>query len=198
MVFVLLLVFYAGFQLSASWPFQSKVKKQEQGEVLLEKIDRVAKLITVEGHISEVYTYKDYVYFDILPLRKKAIIRVRARVSIGYDLSKFKIETQPHKKRVIITSSEEPEILSLEHELDYYDISEGTFNRFGDDDLNKLNRNAIEFIQEKVLASDLMAEARKQRNVWSEAIYYIAESSGWTVEFTEPGTDFTGKNSLNN
>ena len=67
-----------------------KFRLTEQSQVLMEKIKTVAKLVTVEGYFSEVYDYQDYWNYDVSMFRKKALIRVKAKVSVGYDLSKMK------------------------------------------------------------------------------------------------------------
>jgi hypothetical protein len=38
------------------------------------------------------------------------------------------------------------ELISLDHTLDYYDISEGTFNSFSAEDYNKINNDVKEHI----------------------------------------------------
>lgn len=58
----------------------------EESAVLLEKIQAVAKLTTVEGHFTEVYNYSEYQGYFTLLWNKKALVRVRATVAAGYDL----------------------------------------------------------------------------------------------------------------
>ncbi|MBK9982670.1 MAG: DUF4230 domain-containing protein [Saprospiraceae bacterium] len=38
------------------------------------------------------------------------------------------------------------EILSVDHDLDYYDLSEGFFNSFSTEDYNKINADAKDFV----------------------------------------------------
>ena len=78
------------------------VSEEERSTVLLERIKTVAKLVTVEGYFSEVYDYKSYWGYDFSPFRKKALVRVKARVSVGYDLDQMKIEAQADRKRILI------------------------------------------------------------------------------------------------
>jgi hypothetical protein len=74
------------------------------------------------------------------------------------------------------------ELLSIEHDLDYYDVQEGMFNSFSTEDYNKLNSNAKEYIRKKAMESDLLKTAAEQKNLWLETIRFIAESAGWTLE----------------
>jgi hypothetical protein len=44
-----------------SWNyFQPRKRSVEDASVILEKIEAVKKLITVEGHFSEIYNYSEY------------------------------------------------------------------------------------------------------------------------------------------
>ncbi|MDX1942246.1 MAG: DUF4230 domain-containing protein [Saprospiraceae bacterium] len=156
-----------------------EVKSEESSEVILEKVKMVAKLISVEGYFTEVYDYKDYWGYDWSWFRKKALVRVKAKVSVGYDLSQLKIDALPDEKTIVVTNLPAPQILSIDHDLDYYDISEGTFNYFSEADYNKINTSAKKFIEEKAKESDLLATAQKEGNQALELMKFIAESAGW-------------------
>jgi hypothetical protein len=179
---VLLLAFVLGILLTR-WYFKKTQKVEtEKATVLLEQIKQVAKLVTVEGYFSEIYDYKDYYGYDMSIFRKKALVKVKAKLSVGYDLEKMKITAMPETKTIRITGIPPAEILSIEHDLDYYDVQEGFFNSFTTEDYNKLNANAKEFIRQKALDSDLMRQAADQRNVVFETMRFMAESTGWEIE----------------
>ena len=154
----------------------------EQSTVLLEQIDEVFKLITVEGYFNEIYDYKDYWQYDWSPFQKKALIRVKAKVSVGYDMSQSKIDMLPEKKLITIAAPNTPTILSIDHELDYYDITEGTFNSFTPEDYNRMNKNAKEFVRKRALESNLMSVAAKQQNKAFDMIKSMATVAGWQVQ----------------
>jgi len=158
---------------------------EEQSTVLLEKIKKVTKLITVEGYFAEIYDHKDYYYYDISPFRKKALLRVKAKVSVGYDLGNMKIETIPDKKKIIISQLPDPKIISLDHDVDFYDLQQGTFNSFTAKDYTELNKKAKEYIEKTALESDLLTTAKQQANTTFELIEFIAKGSGWTVEIEQ-------------
>ncbi len=166
-----------------SFDFQTEKQVEEEATVLLEKIETVTKLITVEGNLSELYNYKDYYGYDWWIFRKRAILRVKGRVSVGYDLSNIKVATFPDERRIRITNIPvEPEILSIDHEVDYYDLSEGTFNTFSEEDYSKLNENAKDLLASKARESELMDMAREQGNEIFNLIQFIGENAGWQVE----------------
>ncbi|MFK8101493.1 MAG: DUF4230 domain-containing protein [Saprospiraceae bacterium] len=160
-----------------------EIKATEQSEVLLEKIKTVSKLVTVEGYFSEVYDYKDYWGYDISPFRKKALMRVKAKVLVGYNLEKMTVVSLPKEKTIRIGNLPDPEIISIENDLDYYDISEGTFNSFSTADYNKLQQKAKDYIREHAERSDLKESAVKQGNQLLELIRFMVETSGWKLEF---------------
>ncbi|MBT8218211.1 MAG: DUF4230 domain-containing protein [Bacteroidia bacterium] len=161
---------------------KERVKVEEEATTLLERIEAVSKLITVEGFFSEVYQYKDYWKYDISLLRKKALLRIKAKVSVGYDMSNMDIAIDETNKEVILNLPAQPEILSIDHDLDYYNISEGTFNSFSENDYNKLEDNAKSFIREKALESDLMQAAEDQFTKTLDIIRFISTGSGYNLK----------------
>lgn len=178
-VLIIIAVFALGIVVTRYFYQSMEVKSQESSDVILERVKKVAKLITVEGYFSEVYDYKDYWGYDFSIFRKKALVRVRAKVSVGYDLEQLKIEALPESKTILITHMPEPQILSIDHDLDYYDISEGTFNSFTEADYNKINTNAKKYIETKANESNLLETARKEGNQALELMKFITESAGW-------------------
>ncbi len=177
----LVLVFYLT---RAYYTWSDNIKAEEQSEVLMEKVKTVAKLVTVEGYFSEVYSYQDYWKFDLSWFQKKALIRVKAKVSVGYDLGKMSIEALPQQKKIVISNLPDPQIISIDHDLDYYDLDEGSFNSFDKDDYNKINSNAKEKIRQAAEASDIFLTAETQSNEMFELIQFIVEGAGWELEYT--------------
>src|SRR5690242_5414123 len=172
----LFLAFWLGSKISLPKP-----KTAESSVVLLEKIRTVCKLVTAEGQFSEIYEYKESFPFDISFFTKKALIRVKATVSVGYDLSKIKIDTDEKNHTLTISGLPPAEILSVDHDLDYYDLTEGFFNKFSTEDYNKLNARAKEFIISQVQKSSLMQAADKKRDELLDVMRYMAEEAGWKV-----------------
>ncbi len=181
----LILFFGTGVYLTKKYYTWHEVQAKEQSQVLLEKVKSVYKLVTVEGHFSEVYDYEDYWGYDFSPFRKKALIRVKAKVSVGYDLELMKIEALPEQQKIIITQLPEPAILSVDHTLDYYDITQGTFNPFTKEDYNKMNAKAKEFIVQQAEKSDLVATAKQQSNQALEMMRFMVEHAGWELVIEE-------------
>jgi len=184
-IVVLLIVFGGGIFLARWWYSPAKVEKKEDATVLLERIQNVSKLISVEGYFAEVYDYKDYKWYDLSFLSKKALIRVKAKVSAGYDMSQMKIDMSPDTKTVRISNLPQPSILSIDDDLDYYDVNEGMFNSFTPQDYTTLNQKAKEYVRAQAEKSGLVESARAQGNKMLEVIKLMGESMGWkvTVEY---------------
>lgn len=185
LLFILILTFALGIWFSNSYHGFFKSKKEETATVLIQSIQKVTKLIAVEGNFSEIYSYKDYYGIDMFLFQKKALIRVKAKVSMGYDLEKMKIEAKTSEKKIIIGPIPPPKILSVEHDLDYYDVTEGSFNSFNADDYNKLNKQAKDFIIGKIAESDLSKKAEEQKNEVLNTIKTMADALNWKVEIID-------------
>lgn len=162
----------------------------ESATVLLEKIQPVLKLTTVEGQFSEVYNYSEYQGYFSFFWDKKALVRVRATVAAGYDLNNLRIEADSLTRTLRIGPLPEPQILSIDHTLDYYDISEGVFTGFSPEDYTRINQRAKDMIRDKAQESGLLEAARTQAGQMIDLVRFMAESAGWRVEIqggTAPG-----------
>lgn len=169
--------------------FAPQHKPVEESTVLLEKIQAVAKLITVEGQFSEIYNYSEYQGYFTLLWSKKALVRVRATVAAGYDLGAMHFEADPATRTIRMNALPEPQILSIDHTLDYYDISEGLFASFAPEDYNRINQRAKDLIRDQALKSTLLPAAREQADKIVGLIRFMVESAGWTLK-VEAATPF--------
>lgn len=182
-ILLLVAAFLVGGWLSYQY-FVSKSKPVEDSTVLLEKIQAVTKLITVEGQFSEIYNYSEYQGYFSLFWDKKVLVRVRATVSAGYDLNLLQMEADPATKTIRMSALPKPEILSIDHTLDYYDISEGLFASFTPEDYTRINQRAKDLIRDQALKSNLMPAAEEQAGKMLDLIRFMVESAGWRLEIT--------------
>jgi len=158
---------------------------KHQSSVLLDKIKSVCKLIAVEGDFAEVYQYENSKtgFLNLVSSKKKALIIVKAKAHIGYDLKKVKIQADEAKKTIIIKDFPQPEVLSIEPELQFYDIKNGLFNSFSPDDLTTVNLKAKEYIKEKIPESGLMETAGREAIEAILLIEKLAETIGWQLDY---------------
>ena len=182
----ILLIVFAILLMSLAWysghKYNEVNKKQETSvNVVLEKIEKVFKLVTVEGHLSEIYDYKEYNKWEFSMFRKKALLRVNATVLAGFDFEKVKITVEDQSKTIYIEDFPEAEILSMEHDIDYYDITQGSFNKFSAEDYNRMNKEAKNHIRKKALDSKLLVSAEAQKEEILEILKTIIQATGWRV-----------------
>mgnify|MGYP003418132913 FL=1 len=182
----MLILFTSGYFFSQWLQLRQAEKNQISSEVILNRIKEVSKLVTVEGYFSEMYNYKNYYNLEWSMFTKKALVRVKAKVSMGVDLNKVNIKLDNVNKVISMDRLPEPEIISLDHDIDYYDITEGTFNSFTPEDFNKINSDAKDYIRKVAIQSELPARAKIQSQKSIETIKLIAESAGWTVKISQP------------
>lgn len=130
---------------------------------VVQSIERVFKVVTAEGHFSEIYDYSNTEnVLSFIPSTKKALVVVNARVMMGFDFKKMKMEVDENTHKIKILEFPTPEILSIEPDLKYYNLENGLFNKFDTDDLTKLQADSKEKIKESVAKSDLPQIAQKQ------------------------------------
>ena len=175
-ILLMALAGYTGYKYNSS-----SIHRETSASVVLEKVQKVFKLVTVEGHFAEIYKVKEHDRWELSLFRKKALLRVNAKVAVGYDFEKITITVDEATKTVYFEDFPDPEILSLEHDLDYYDITQGTFNQFTADDYNRINNEAKNFIRKKAMDSDLLASAESQKGEIMDMLKTILEATGWNV-----------------
>ncbi len=161
--------------------------EQVTSDVLLERIRPVMKLVTVEGDFSELYTYTHAdATFDWLkqfsPFQKKAILRVKATASIGYDLEGMGLVFDEASRTVRFTGMGKPQVLALSHDVDYYDLEEGCFNDFTAADHTRINAQAKQLIERKVAGSGLFQAAEAQKSGFLVILRAVVENGGWRFE----------------
>jgi len=165
---------------------QRKERTKEQSVILLEKIRSVCKLISVEGDFAEIYSYENTkdVFMNLFAGKKKALIIINARTHIGYDFKKIEMNAEVDKKEIVLTRFPEPEVLSIEPHLKFYDIKNSVFNSFSSEDMTNLNKEARQHILDKIPESGLMETAKKEALEAVLLIEKIAETIGWKLDYT--------------
>lgn len=165
---------------------KSKELTEYQSTVLLEKIKSVCKLISVEGDFAEIYKYENTKehFMSLVSSKKKALIVINAKAQIGYDLQKIFMHADNDKKKIILSNFPEPEVISIEPELEFYDIQNGLFNTFTPKDLTSLNKEAKKHILEKIPESGLMDTARREALEAVLLIEKIVETIGWKLDYS--------------
>ena len=183
-------VFGLGIYLARTWYKPADETVQIESTVLLEKVQQVCKLVTVEGTFSEIYDETNIRQLTFyLPVAtswkfsKKAIIQVTGKVLVGYDLESVKLTADSSSKTIYLHNLPEPQILSIDHQVQYKNLEESFFNSFSASDFTQLNQNAKEVLRLKAEESELLDKAADQGIQMLDAIQFIVESSGWNLRY---------------
>jgi hypothetical protein len=165
---------------------QNRETTEHQSTVLLERIRNVCKLISVEGDFAEIYKYENRRerFLSLVSSTKKALIVINAKAHIGYDLQQIELRADAPNKRIILANFPEPQVLSIEPQLEFYDIQNGLFNAFKPNDLTALNQEAIKHIREKIPQSGLMDTARREALEAVLLMSKLVETIGWKLDYS--------------
>jgi hypothetical protein len=153
----------AYFLLKGTFGFGKTDTTSVSAHTIVQRVERVFKVVTAEGHFSEIYDYSNTSHvLSFIPSTKKALIVVNAKVMMGYDFKKLKWEVDANKKVMRILEFPAPEILSIEPDMKYYNLENGLFNKFSNVDITKLQIDAKLKISESVDKSELPKIAERQ------------------------------------
>ena len=169
--------------------FRKKQRREltkHQSTVLLERMKRVCQLITVEGDFAEIYKYesKRERFMSLISSKKKALIVINAKARIGFDLKRILMHADTANRKILLTNFPQPEILSIEPELEFYDIKNGLFNAFTPDDMTALNKEAKSHIKDKIPQSGLMETARREAMEAVLIMEKLVETIGWKLDYS--------------
>ncbi|AUC16146.1 hypothetical protein BTO06_13690 [Tenacibaculum sp. SZ-18] len=159
---------------------------QSQSVILLDKIKKVTKLITVEGEFAEIYHHEDKQnkLLGLVSSKKKAIILINAKTHIGFDFRKIKMEADTKNKIIKLFNFPEPEVLSIEPNIRFYDIQDGFLNKFSSEDLTQVNQAAKEHVLQKIPESNLMQAANHEALEAIALMKNLIETIGWELDYS--------------
>ncbi|MBT8267462.1 MAG: DUF4230 domain-containing protein [Bacteroidia bacterium] len=169
--------------------FRSLKKKQlakTQSVLLIDKVKRVCKFITVEGDFAEIYHYEDVKqkFVKLISSKKKALVIVNAKAHVGFDLSKVTMDTDSNSKTMILSNFPQPEVLSIDTTINYYDKKDGYFNKFDASDLTELQVEAKTHIMDKIPESGLYDVAKTEALEAISLIENLVETIGWKLDYS--------------
>ncbi|CAM1333891.1 DUF4230 domain-containing protein [Tenacibaculum aestuariivivum] len=165
---------------------KKKDTTEKQSIILLDKIKKVSKLITIEGEFAEIYHHENSKekFMGLFTSKKKAIILINAKVHIGFDFRKIKMHTDTKNKSLILSEFPQPEVFSIEPSIRFYDIQNGLLNKFSSEDLTEVNKEAKEHILHKIPESNLMQTANKEALEAISLMENLVETIGWKLDFS--------------
>ncbi|ACT94136.1 DUF4230 domain-containing protein [Dyadobacter fermentans] len=189
-LFFLIIALIAGGLSGAAlntWLQARKSKKYvstQEASVLIERIEKVFKVVMAEGYFTEIYNYQnDKNIWNLINDKKKALIIAKAKVLVGYDFGKMKFHRPDGERKLVIDFFPAPEILSIDTDYKFYDIEQGWLNRFQSDDYTAILNEAKQTMNEKAMESDLPRIAGNQVQLM---IFQLAASMNWSIEMKLP------------
>lgn len=157
-----------------------KSVSRQEATVLIERIEKVFKVVMAEGYFTEIYNYEnDKNIWNLINDKKKALIIAKAKVLVGYDFSKLKFHHIEGERRIVIDFFPKPEILSIDTDYKFYDIEQGWLNRFQSDDYTAILNEAKQTMNDKAMQSDLPRIAGNQVQLM---MFQLAATMNWKIE----------------
>ncbi|HMM18088.1 MAG TPA: DUF4230 domain-containing protein [Petrimonas sp.] len=150
---------------------------------VIESIRKVFKIVVAEGQLNEIYNYENTKkLLKFIPSTKKALVIVKAKVLIGYDIEKCKWEVDNENKIIKLLAFPAPEILSLDPDFDYYYFEDDLFNFISRKDLQLIQGLAKEQVKQAALNSGLMKIASMQMKT---LLTEMVNANKWQLEGVE-------------
>ncbi len=145
---------------------RTQVSVKESSQTMLESVKKVFKIVLVEGQFSDIYDYEETEkILGLIPSTKKALVMNTSNVMLGFDVNKCIWEVDEEQKILRIVQFPDPEILSMDTDIKYYNMENGIFNRFDKDDYQIIQNNVKTQVKNAVEASDLPQLAQEQIKV---------------------------------
>jgi len=152
----------------------------QESQVLLERIEKVFKLVLAEGYFTEIYDHKTKkAFLGIFKTNSKALVIAKAKVSVGYDFAKMRFRRDYPRRVLVVEHFAEPEILATDTDYKFYDINQGLLNKFDNEDYTAIVAEAKKLMQEKARESDLPQLALGQIQLMMQQ---LCAAIGWQLE----------------
>lgn len=169
-----------------NWMYGKKLKSNKQesirveANVLLEKIEQVFKVVLAEGYFTEIYDHNSKNdFWGLFKTTNKALIIVKAKVSVGYDFTKMKFSRTPESRRLVIEEFAPAEVISIDTDYKFYDINQGFVNPMKHEDYTTILSEAKAMIKIKAEGSELPVIASNQLQLMMKQ---MASSMNWELE----------------
>jgi hypothetical protein len=113
---------------------------------------------------------------------KKALIVVNADVTVAYDLCQMKYDINEENKTITILYIPKEEI-TINPDIQFYDVDQSQLNPFTGDDYNKINKTVRANLAKKIEKSSLKANAENRLISELSKILILTNSMGWKLVY---------------
>src|SRR6218665_1046633 len=175
-----------------NWVYGKKIRDnreqlRRESTLLLERIEKVFKVVVAEGYFTEIYDHsskKDF--WGLFKINKKALVVSRAKVSVGFDFGKMKVRRDETTRKLIVEEFPTAEVISIDTDYKFYDIDQGWLNKFSHEDYTNILNEAKKLMQEKALESDLPKVANRQVGLMMNQ---LAAAVNWEIDYKQLETN---------
>lgn len=175
-----------------NWIYGKKIRDngeqlRRESTLLLERIEKVFKVVVAEGYFTEIYDHsskKDF--WGLFKINKKALVVSRAKVSVGFDFGKMKVRRDEKSRKLIVEEFPAAEVISIDTDYKFYDIDHGWLNKFSHEDYTNILNEAKKLMQEKALESDLPKVANRQVGLMMNQ---LAAAVNWEIDYKQLETN---------
>lgn len=175
-----------------NWVYGKKIRDnreqlRRESTLLLERIEKVFKVVVAEGYFTEIYDHssrKDF--WGLFKINKKALVVSRAKVSVGFDFGKMKVRRDETTRKLIVEEFPAAEVISIDTDYKFYDIDQGWLNKFSHEDYTNILNEAKKLMQEKALESDLPKVANRQVGLMMNQ---LAAAVNWEIDYKQLETN---------
>lgn len=175
-----------------NWVYGKKIRDnreqlRRESTLLLERIEKVFKVVVAEGYFTEIYDHssrKDF--WGLFKINKKALVVSRAKVSVGFDFGKMKVRRDETTRKLIVEEFPGAEVISIDTDYKFYDIDQGWLNKFSHEDYTNILNEAKKLMQEKALESDLPKVANRQVGLMMNQ---LAAAVNWEIDYRQLETN---------
>jgi len=175
-----------------NWVYGKKIRDnreqlRRESTLLLERIEKVFKVVVAEGYFTEIYDHssrKDF--WGLFKINKKALVVSRAKVSVGFDFGKMKVRRDEITRKLIVEEFPAAEVISIDTDYKFYDIDQGWLNKFSHEDYTNILNEAKKLMQEKALESDLPKVANRQVGLMMNQ---LAAAVNWEIDYRQLETN---------
>jgi hypothetical protein len=157
----------------------------EKQHVLLERIKKVAKLVTVEGDYTTNHEYNDYYWANISIFSRQMVLTSKAKIFVGYDLQEATFEADSVNKIIRVRNLPKPKVLAIEHDVQVPVKREGLFSGFSGEDLTDINIVIKKKLKDSTTVAPLLKQAEEDGIATLDIIRILVEQGGWTFEIVD-------------
>lgn len=175
-----------------NWIYGKKIRDngeqlRRESTLLLERIEKVFKVVVAEGYFTEIYDHSSRRdFWGLFKINKKALVVSRAKVSVGFDFGKMKVRRDDKSRKLIVEAFPEAEVISIDTDYKFYDIDQGWLNKFSHEDYTNILNEAKKLMQEKALESDLPKVANRQVGLMMN---HLAAAVNWEIDYRQLETN---------